>query len=838
MQVDNSRPASSHEMAPPPPPAQIALDQLAEEDPAAQLQSLLSGISRSFEEAIAGPPNGPESSVPSQPSPTTTAGSQKGIVTVEDLDEERAKIRENLIERCLDIINTHTEFTFEIADLITTVVDKSPDPANMRSMIAETLVNALTSFVYEEDVRIVGKKVAAYAHLLALMLQDKPFYNVSVHELKQNIGNLLQFVKLSPDHKSEESSPWISHILLIIEILLSDDAQPRETDWKIPTSESSPIVAPVFKKIEHVVSDEQRVSLFESIIEILPRIGKDESLALAVLRILVILTRSRSLAQAMGEKKNIQRLFLMAKQLAGATSVRLQSPLMLILRHIIEDDETIKQIMRSEIKAFFDSGRTPRHLDVGTYVRQLSNLVIRQPELFVEVSSEMVRLSKWSSSASENPIRQQIELQSKFRKSKSGKTDDTVLPTLQVTEELSLQDVKPSTEPEDKDMTETSKPSMESKAPVIENPDGVIHFLLCELINYRDVEDQVPQTDKTTTDAPGDNTESSSPTSSTAEPTASSVGKDAKKTKQEFKPEEHPIYIYRCFLLQCLTELLSSYNRTKIEFINFKRSAPPQAMTPSKPRSNVLNYLLFDLIPSGTLENAETTAIRKKLATSSWADSVITALLSKTGEQLLDRDRDILDLDDEPDLLFVRKFVLENILKAYKEAAASSESLDAKYSRMLSLADLMTHIMSGKDNHGGGTDPGVTPHSVAQLKRIMFEKGYIAALTASIADIDLNFPGAKRAVKHILRPLKALTQTAIELSELGKVVGVPGQVDEEEIASASSVDEIDDEREETPDLFRNSTLGMFEPDRDHESSSESEDGTFSYLTRVNYSVLM
>ena len=120
----------------------------------------------------------------------------------------------------------------------------------------------------------------------------------------------------------------------------------------------------------------------------------------------------------MGERKNIQRLFVMAKQMAGASSVRLQGPLMMILRHIIEDDETIKQTMRSEIKAFFDVPRTQRHIDISTYIRQLSNLVIRAPVLFVEVTNEMVKLTKWSSN-SESPGRQQIVLQEPYQRSKS-----------------------------------------------------------------------------------------------------------------------------------------------------------------------------------------------------------------------------------------------------------------------------------------------------------------------------------------------------------------------------------------------------------------------------------
>ena len=228
-----------------------------------------------------------------------------------------------------------------------------------------------------------------------------------------------------------------------------------------------------------------------------------------------------------------------------------------------------------------------------------------------------------------------------------------MLPPLQSTGLLSLTEVKPTTEAAETESTETAKQAqVDHKTPVVENPDGVIHFLLCELLNYKDVEDKDPAIQPAEQPAP----ESGSMDTAMADagsPPKPADAKDTKKSsKQEFKAEEHPIYIYRCFLMQCLTELLSCYNRTKIEFINFKPSAPPQPMTPSKPRSSVVNYLLSDLIPIGTLEHAETTPLRKKMTTSSWADSVICALLCKTGEQIMDKDRDATDSEDEPDLLF------------------------------------------------------------------------------------------------------------------------------------------------------------------------------------------
>jgi E3 ubiquitin-protein ligase HUWE1 len=51
----------------------------------------------------------------------------------------------------------------------------------------------------------------------------------------------------------------------------------------------------------------------------------------------------------------------------------------------------------------------------------------------------------------------------------------------------------------------------------------------------------------------------------------------------------------------------------------------------------------------------------------------------------------------------------------------------------------------------------------------------------------------------------------------------PDSGDEYEISTASDDDLVENIREETPDLFRNSTLGMFEPPHESESDEDSED---------------
>ena len=755
------------------------------------------------------------------------------FVTVEELDEERAAIRRNLIDRALDVLNVHDDVTFELADLINAAASKATDAMTMRREIGETLVQSLISFQMDEDFRPAGKKVAAYANLLALVIQDRDFYNATLDELKSNFESLRRFIKIFPDQAAEGASPWVGQILLIIEKILAEDVQPSEIQWNPPGLDGGLPDSPIATIDEPLLPSSEKMSLFEAIVDILPRIGKDESLALSVVRTMVILSRNREIADKLGEKKIIQRFFIMIKQLAGITNDRLQSSFMLLLRHIIEDDDTIRQIMRSEIMANFDPRRGS---DTTGYVRQMFHLVLRSPQIFVEVTNEKLEIKDYNP----NQQPQTLALKPDNKEASPGRPVDersngATRDSHEPIEGHSKDEIKSAAADDAKVAAQKPKAS-EAKAPVVEKPSGVIWFLLQELLSYKDVEDKdtVPWTKEVT----GDNGSSSStqqdlgitdisfPSAQASNGTTSAPlenGESKKAEKPEFKSEQHPIYIYRCFILQCLAELLHSYNRTKIEFINFSRKAEPKAMTPSKPRSGVLHYLLNDLVPVGTLSHDESIYFRKKSSTSNWAMSVVVALCLRTNENGYEKKRGSLDEEEESDLLFVRKFVLEHALKAYKDGNASSEALDVKYARLLSLADLFNRILLGKLVQSIPSHP---PEMATQklLAKIMFEKNFLSALTSSIADVDLNFPGSKRAVKYILRPLKQLTQTAIVLSETSDISSTPGQTDDDEISTATSVSDMDDEREETPDLFRNSTLGMFEPGREEGSSSESSEG--------------
>ncbi|KAG7135537.1 E3 ubiquitin-protein ligase TOM1-like like [Verticillium longisporum] len=776
----------------------------------------------------------PKANESAQPTTDPRANAKK------TLDDHREQFRKELISRSLDIVRAHPHSAIEVSELISAMVF----PQDIREDVGETLTSAITSLSFDSDEvesDANGSTIAAYAHLFALLLRDNAFLTCNIDTLRANVSTYVGFLKLSPTRAKDDLPPWIPYILLIVEILLAHDEKPIEATWKAPTSENEVIKPAVIEKPEAILSDTEQSDLLERILDILPRLGQEDTLAISVLRVLVVLTRKRSLARTVGEKKNLQRLFVMAKQLAGAGVNRLKDTktagcIMIILRHVVEDEETTKQIMRAEVRNLFDNPqRNQRNLDVTTYLRNLSAVALRAPDLFVEITNDMTRLTRWSPVSEGTARAHYIALKETEPETSVATTtqDQSVEPTVQATEDLSLHDIKQSTEAGDKEMTDAPKPTV--SRPIIENPDGVVHFLLCELLNYREVDDKEPIQPKDSKAASTTLTATSSDPAAkenTADTGASSDAKETKdskdkKSKPSFKADEHPIFIYRCFLLNCLAELLQSYNRAKVEFIDFKRSAPLQTNTPVKPRSSVLNYLIHDLLCQGGLENPDTVLAKKKMATSNQAQQVLVALMTKTGEKAIDKHRERFEYDDDPDLLFVRKFALDTILKAYERASTPEEPLETRYTKMQCLAELMNQVIGEKERDPPGATRGMASpqaRSQAQLRRMMYEKGYLDKLTWSIADLDLNHVGVKRAIKHVLRVLRVLTDTAKELSRSNVIPSMTlPDVADDEIASSSSMSDIDDDREETPDLYRNSALGMLEPRGSDDESEDEED---------------
>jgi E3 ubiquitin-protein ligase HUWE1 len=141
----------------------------------------------------------------------------------------------------------------------------------------------------------------------------------------------------------------------------------------------------------------------------------------------------------------------------------------------------------------------------------------------------------------------------------------------------------------------------------------------------------------------------------------------------------------------------------------------------------------------------------------------------------------------------------------------------------------MNNMITEKDVKAHGRTPGgnTSMRTHLHVRRLMYEKGYVEKLTMSISEADLGFPDVKQALDNVLVVLRRLTLTAKELSHHNIIpaASLPDIGDDADLASDSSVSDMHSDREETPDLYRNSTLGMLEPaDNEGDEDDDSEEG--------------
>ncbi|KAG4300575.1 hypothetical protein PCK1_003004 [Pneumocystis canis] len=697
-----------------------------------------------------------------------------------NLADIRKSIRMTLIERFLSLLNIHNNLVFELSGLILGAYAFSNE--NSWSVC---VVHCIVNKIRELQSRIKlsesnGLQAASILHLLGLLLHDSSFYESCRNEILNYQSVFICFLT----RENDKPSPWIAPVLLVFEQIIIASIQPKQQPLSLITEDSVPrVISELFFSI-------QKEQIFDAVLELFKtEIQKIDDI-LSLFRILVILTRSKDIVTRFFQKDGIRLLFLTIKSISGKhQSEHLQILIIIILRHLIEDLDIIQNIMTTEIKSYFSQSRF-RGLDINAFLRNNTQLALRESDIFIDVIEKECKLPRYDS---HNRV-QQIAL-------KDSESVENFIHEIPSTDQMLCISSKPSCQDE---VLEISK---------VEHSNSVIFFLLSELLTCKDNLDyeELKQSES--------NMSPDTIVNTTTINMEQNKIPNINLKESEFKTEEHPQYMYKCFLLQCLAELLSSYRHCKLEFINFSRKYPFKGIVaPSKIRSTMLSYLLYEIIPYGTINPSENIQIRKRFSASNWAISVIISLCASTSENHEEKNR--------PDMIFVRKLVLESISKAFKDASCSPEPLEMKYSRLLTLSELCYRLLVARANIKGISNHTADDHK--KLAKLMLEKNFMSILTGALADIDLNFPSSKRLVRLILRPLRKLSQIAVELNENSEI-GKPDNNDKQDgtLTDASiSEREPSDEREETPDFYRNSALGMFHgemEDNDDSNEFDSDD---------------
>ncbi|KAI6046227.1 hypothetical protein EDC04DRAFT_2888377 [Pisolithus marmoratus] len=649
-----------------------------------------------------------------------------------ELDTAREPLRTELTSRALVLADEHPSLIFDISKVF---VHPSADlrEISVRSLIGD--IKAYSPGAYD----IQEEPLATRCRLLALALSECQSLEPA---LGQGLMDSLLALLLSNSSSIEPAHnlpKWLASLLLVTEALLNIGDQPSSIN--LP-KEGEPIelrelkVGPTYTEARTLLLD------FSFRLVSLSSLPRDEFLA--TLRLLVVLTRDHSVACEFTRRDGLPLIFKHLHFHAGPSSY---SYIAIILRHVAEDPNSLRNLMRQEIKRFFSQPRT-RVVEASNYLRNNSAAALRDPRLFIDITTSVCEL--------QHPynLSYQIGL-------KPDAPSEISLPKDDSTKQVEMQ----------VDSTPPDVPQAVSN----ETLESMVHFLVTELMkcfktasNTSACDASVPPPIKEATNE-----------FTSAESTTQASDQDASNQR----------YLYSCFIMQCLTELLFSYDSCKNAFLSYnpkKRLQTPSKEPGVKYRTAVLQFFLSELVTYETISTQPDDSAKAHLTLCGWAMSAIVALCvdSSSGSEAK---------DVPPDLVSVRKFVLEAVSRAIKEMP-TAESLDMRYGLRKPQDESATHIA-----------------------KIMLEKNFVSTLTSALSEVDLNFPNVRGLVASILRPLENLSRIAIKMSRASdKAKGdAEGKAETSGDLSDGEEDEQDIDvegdagREETPDLYRNSALGMF-----------------------------
>ena len=670
------------------------------------------------------------------------------------------------IHTWLDIATLYPRATPAIANLFTSLSKKN-------------VFSEILSEANKFPEKISGERFAVLLRLIALVLRT----NVSNAAFPKELTNLFQRIHITQENVNEEYAQYL--MALFEQILLYQD---------VPDAEETKHTSIIPKTLSYFGEKEK---LMDTMLESLTQIKdvKDGKTANTIARVLAIYAKHYAYETEIASLSLIASLLKSVRDESLEKLVResLKTSLVFIFRGSFETRDVIHSIMKYEVDGVFARGyRQTKSL--RAMLKDNFQLVFRDPKALTDVLETEIILDAFSGS---QPLSHDIKVTKTKPDSKAttsisstagaaGAPDAPDAPVAPA----SANSIPTTT------ISATGEPDHRSGAA---SQDGVdkstinayaVNLLMLELMDIakKDVYSDPKNDEQETT------------------------SKDAKKPDLNSNPN----FAYACYLLQTLAELLASYKQAKFNFLTYSRKK--QAET--KLRFTSLNFFMHQLIPTQPFEDVSETVAERKRAISSLAK---VALMSLVSTQLLD-DEEVLKLKKEdPDLALIRRFVVDLLLKVLKETSTLTALARDRYGKLLDLLDLSTTFISSKNRESlaSALDKESTKHDLFYMTRVYSEKQMSTTLTSLIAEFDLNYPDIEKVVKSALKPITILGKNKIDYQESFAEEG-NGEGDEDDIVPDDEDNE--EERDDTPDLFRHSTLGMYDLEVESEEDDYDEDG--------------
>lgn len=528
----------------------------------------------------------------------------------------------------------------------------------------------------------------------------------------------------------------------------------------IPQLVECPENLSVLKEQPHTFNDEEVEEIFDMVMKF-GEITEVKS-AIGVAKLLVLFAKESKYLPLITKSDLLKNLIVLTRNLMEKDEklVDLYKKIVTILiRVCFETNDVLKSLFSAEISSSFN-GRDKKML-FPSFLSNNSSLIARNLELFVNVLNDSALFTNYDG-GKVSLASLHVALKEDTDQNKQGEQADS----MEISEETEKQ---PETKP-------TQIPST-----------GIVHILLTELMEV------------------------------TKKDWASDPEVKESNEEDKNKPKDSDIvtlmknkdFAYACFLLKILTELVGSYKQSKLEFLTFTKK--PKSDDKAKPRATALNFLIHQLIPTQSFVKPDGIEYERRTAISSLAQIAILGLVSTP---ILDNNKPADPHVEDPDMTIIRQFYVDVLLKIMKDTLTLPLVADVRYGKLLDLFHLCGALVNSKFREYAGPlmNEKSTKYDSYFIAKILIDKQIPNQLTSILSELDLNYPNIDRVIKGGLKPLNYLSKVKIDNQEIFAEGSKAGKEDFDIVP-----EDDEDEGDETPDLFRNSTLGMYDVDDDSEA---------------------
>ncbi|XP_052726153.1 E3 ubiquitin-protein ligase UPL1-like isoform X3 [Vigna angularis] len=652
---------------------------------------------------------------------------------------------DDILAASVKLFQTSDSVSFQLTDLLVTLCsqNKGDDRPKVISYLMQQL--KLCPLDFSQD----NCALSVLAHILALLL----FEDVSTREIAAQNGIISTIIDILTNFKGRQElgkelpvPKCISALLLILDQMVqsrpkvenmegtqtgslpdssgehgslqfSDTVLPKEKNSNGNEKEPSMAFESILGKSTGFATVEESHKLLDVACDLIKQ-HVPAVVMQAVLQLCARLTKTHALALQFLENGGLAALFNLPRIcfFPGYDSV-----VSAIVRHLLEDPQTLQTAMELEIRQTLSGNRHSGRVSPRSFLTSLAPVISRDPNVFMKAAAAVCQI--------ETSGGRTVVVLSKEKEKEKSKSS-SVEAGLSSNECVRISESKSHDGP---------GKCLKSHKKVPVNLTQVIDQLLEIVLKYPPLKGQ-------------EESERDSTFMDIDEPTLKVKGKSKVDEAGSLEPESERStgLVKVTFVLKLLSDILLMYGhavgvilRRDSEMCQFRGSNQPSG------QSGIIHHVLHRLLPLSVDKSAGPDDWRGKLSEkASW---FLVVLCGRSGEG---RKR-------------VTNELVKELMSFSNFESHSMRIILLPDKRLFTFVDLVYSILSKNSSSGSLPGSGYSP----DIAKSMIDGGIIQCLTSILQVVDLDHPDAPKIVNLILKGLEGLTRAANASEQIFKSDG-------------------------------------------------------------------